>query len=982
MRKAAKKKQKRSTASSGWNEFNTFSKLIYPYLEEELGYPARKSEYFDEQTWVRKGAGKSGPYDGAFQDDRGVLVLIEAKRQGKSLESAEMKQAFDYCLGGTFPVPPPYVLVSNGEANKWFRRNRSSSGEYSYSPCDEIKWKKAKQESGSGVLTEQLTLKELIRLLSRLRKIIYQDLIESYFPDKFSLKNNKLGSRKKGFEEILNTRKTFVDPTLADAKDEKAIKFVLSSIALSITLKLLFLKITTDRRSEVFPKDVKAKIKKLASSYPGILIAKPYDVLDISNSCESICVKMLKPVSILQALNFDGSDNPIGDVWDGLVGSEEQDLQVESLGNVYTPDPIVKAMVNSAEKSLNGWRNKNVLEPSCGSGHFVREIYKRLRDTYLNSETGARVSPAKAHILAMEHIRGVDIDPFAVQTTQLGMFLELYREQAVWKELAPKNKFDFSKVVDRGDFLDTGFETKFARFQPDLVIGNPPYGISVQKEIADEFEVGNSDSYGCFIVRALDLLKVHGTLSYIVSNTFLTTRTHRQLRRKIVTKSSPRKIMQLHRNAFAGRDVFACMIELEKIESRELSSISATESYTYFDAWPIHPSSDLYPAALSRYYGEPATIDPEKFGEYNNPLVYTSLRYGPPKVEINPNQSTFFSRTGLSGRDHFLSFSTGRTSLSQYCVDDPLGNRILQGRAVFADIQEVECLIHEKANIKIPVVKLWQIATVLQGLATADDETFLRKSEGIIANARRRNLKSVAANLAITGDRLAKLTASEKESGIDIVDFQSEPHFVPFDKGGEQDTAAGEFRNFWTEVDYWIDWSKKSVSLLKKRNRFKPGTPKKPRFQNSVYYFRKGIICTVTGLYAPTYQLSFGGVFGHKANLMAPFREEIVNYLLVLLSSRLMRYFAKAFICNTVDFSTDYFKHLPIVVPTAAQLASANAIANQAIDIKKSGIPGATAAIDLLVEPFVNELYHLTDEEKSEINTWFKRRYPHLGRSS
>ena len=37
-----------------WNESNTFSKLIYSYLKEELGYPERKNQFFDEQTYVRK----------------------------------------------------------------------------------------------------------------------------------------------------------------------------------------------------------------------------------------------------------------------------------------------------------------------------------------------------------------------------------------------------------------------------------------------------------------------------------------------------------------------------------------------------------------------------------------------------------------------------------------------------------------------------------------------------------------------------------------------------------------------------------------------------------------------------------------------------------------------------------------------------------------------------------------------------------------
>ncbi|OFZ13434.1 MAG: hypothetical protein A2Z20_08575 [Bdellovibrionales bacterium RBG_16_40_8] len=271
-------------------------------------------------------------------------------------------------------------------------------------------------------------------------------------------------------------------------------------------------------------------------------------------------------------------------------------------------------------------------------------------------------------------------------------------------------------------------------------------GISVQDEVANQFEIGNNDSYGCFIVRGLDLLRPGGILDFIVSNTFLTTRTHRQLREKILIKSMPQM-------------------------------------------------------ALSRYFDVQVEIPSNLFGVYSNPTVFSTLRMGPPKIQIASTQSEFFNRNNSERRDRFNSFSTGRTSLSQYCVDDPLGDRIIEGTSNFGGLQELGCLMHQRESERVPVVKLWQIATVLQGLATADDEHFLRKTASVIANARRRNIKSVPPELTIFGDRLARLSRHERENGVDVVDFQTEPHFVPFDKGGEQDTGAGEFRNFWTDID-------------------------------------------------------------------------------------------------------------------------------------------------------------------------------------
>ena len=323
----------------------------------------------------------------------------------------------------------------------------------------------------------------------------------------------------------------------------------------------------------------------------------------------------------------------------------------------------------------------------------------------------------------------------------------------------------------------------------------------------------------------------------------------------------------------------------------------------------------------------------------------------------------------------------GNAGLALFCADFPIKNRISESKTKLLG-KEIDCLLIKKKKKIIPIVKLWQIASVMQGLATADDQKFLRRSKSVKPNPRRRNIEEVPRKNTVSFSKLSSLTQDKKNNGITVLDPSSDRYFVPFDKGGEQDTAGGELNNFWKPVDYWIDWSEKSVRTLKKRNKWPSGTPKKPRFQNSQHYFQQGIICTVTGLYAPNYYLSFGGIFGHKANLILPFDKELTNFLLVLLSSHFIRYLAKTCICNTIDFSTDYFKDIPIVVPTKAELKKAEKICKSVIQLKKKhyGEKGLTSKVDKLVEPFVNKLYGLNREDIIEIENWFKRRYPHFGK--
>lgn len=965
-----------------WNEFNTFSKLIYPHLNKKLGYPDRDSQYFDEQTYVRKRGNKKGPYDGAFIDaHKRVLLLVEAKKEGKKLDKKDEEQAFDYCLGESFSIPPPYALISNGRDYKWFRRSKNGD-EFSYKDCHETSYQMLIEEAGSDSFVEDdISLKKLNSVLLKIRKHIFQDLTKEYFPEGYTFSSSSLGSREQNFRRILNTRKTFVDNSLDEKKNEgKAIRAILSSISLSLVLKILFIKVIYDRKKEPLPVNLIQRMDQLSSDFPGILKVEPYDVLRISEQCKEVIRNQLIHFRVIHALFFENADNPIGEIWDKLVESEGQDLQVKSLGNVYTPKPIVNAMVDSAEKALGDWNDKKTLEPACGSGHFVREVYNRMKDFYSNSNShpGLKGDPVKIHQKVLDHIRAIDIDPFAVQTTQLGMFLELYQSPDLWKTLAPGEKFDFSKVVAQGDFLDSGFFEKFSDFNPDLIIGNPPYGVKVTDATKKHFNLGSKDSYGYFILQSINNLKDEGHLLFIVSNTFLMKGTFIDLRKEIFNKSKLKKVFQLHRNAFPGRDVFSCIFQLKKSSVSE-KNIDSTY-YKFIDAWPIHPKDKSYEMALSYLAKKHNKLERTKLYSYKIPYRLSYARSKSPNIKRDVLKGCFASREHLDRTKHNYPILCGNVSLAFFCSDLPIKNIVSESKTKLLG-KEIDCLLVTRKGKNIPIVKLWQIASVMQGIATADDQKFLRKSKGVEPNKIRKNIRDVAKKNTVSYRKLASLTENEKQNGIKVLDPSSDQYFVPFDKGGEQDIAGGELNNFWKPVDYWIDWSENAVQTLKERSQWPSGTPRKTYFRNEKYYFQQGIACTGTGLYTPTYRLSFGGVFSTNENLILSFDKKLTKYLLVLLCSYLMRYLAKSAILNTVDFRTGYSNYLPIAVPTNNQLEKANKICDAVIQLKKKhyGERGLTAKVDKLVEPFVNKLYGLDKEDILEIQTWFKRRYPQFG---
>ncbi len=968
-----------------WNEFQTFTQRIIPFLKGKgLHYPPRESaEHFDEQRWVRKRGAKKGPYDGAYKDPDGVILLIEAKREGASLDRGAIEQAQDYALGGTFPVPPPFLLVSNGDVHRWFHRKSNRDGSFTYDEGDPVPWRQAIHARKSGELTVELTLDKATSLLKQIRREIYEDLSSIYFPNGYNFNKSALKHRRTDFEKIFETRKTFVDPTLSLSKEQeaRAIQAILSSIALSWTLKLLFIKILMDLRGESVPRNIRATVAQESAKFPGILKAEPYDKLPFSDTCEERLLELVQPIRLTRAIVFDvrENQNPIGLIWDALVDSEELDLQVKSLGNVYTTPEIVKEMVFAAGKQLGDWKDKRVLEPACGSGHFIRECYHHM----IKAEVGSRGGPdprskmIRAHKKVLANLRAVDIDPFAVQTSQLGMFLELYRKPGVWQALAPRNRFDFDKIVSQGDSLSVARLKQFKKFEPDLIIGNPPYGVSVtDPEIEKRFQLGSPDSYGYFIAQAVEALGEKGHLFFIVSSTFLTTRTHIPLRRKIAEGSTLRSVYTVHRNAFPGRDVFCCLLHLS---SKRLASPSAT--FRYCDAWPISPSDPNYLHAMEKWSGRSNRKLPETlYSEYEIMLDLLALRVMPPHPnEVEKAAQACAPRSLLDRTSVVYPIFGGLPSLSLLCADLPYRNQVKELSIKFPSLGDVDALAVKRQAKVVPIVKLWQLAQVRQGLVTADDNYFLRKTPGVIPNARRRSMKDVNPRCTITPKQLADLSGDHKTDGIPVIDPQRDRYFVPFDKGGEQDTAAGELRAFWSPIDYWINWSEQAVKELKRRNKFPPGTSKKPRLQNVEHYFKLGIRFTRAGLYAPMYELSFGGVFSDKGSLILPFDARLAKFLLTVLCSPLARYLTKNFLQHSVMTEIDIIRQIPIVVPTARQLKDIEKICDKILAKKQKG---HSAEKEMQAAwRLVYGLYRIPKADQKEIDTWFKRRYPNFGRN-
>lgn len=100
----------------------------------------------------------------------------------------------------------------------------------------------------------------------------------------------------------------------------------------------------------------------------------------------------------------------------------------------------------------------------------------------------------------------------------------------------------------------------------DIVIGNPPYGISLPKELKNFFEtfVWRGESYIVFVEKGIQLLNNGGQLSYIVPNTYLNLSFTNELRKYLLKNTIPREIAVLPAKVFDYATVDTTLLFAEK----------------------------------------------------------------------------------------------------------------------------------------------------------------------------------------------------------------------------------------------------------------------------------------------------------------------------------------------------------------------------------------------------------------------------------
>ncbi|HED37422.1 MAG TPA: hypothetical protein ENI76_04145, partial [Ignavibacteria bacterium] len=503
-----------------------------------------------------------------------------------------------------------------------------------------------------------------------------------------------------------------------------------------------------------------------------------------------------------------------------------------------------------------------------------------------------------------------------------------------------KPDFHFSEVFDRKD--ENG--NKVGGF--DIVIGNPPYGVKVEDDIKKWHELGSKDSYGVFISTSLKrFLKSGGVLSFIVSDTWLTIKTHKPLREQVLAKRL-HKIIRVHQDCFDAT-VNACIMSLTNAPDKndELIVADFTNISTRKEIEDLRKK--LY--SLSEFVGQSTP----KFAvyKYSQDLIKTNSSFpifvGSPKLFTLMNDTT----CQIAGKE-------------------------INGKKV--EVRQI------KFNNKlIELVRFGDIAEIKQGLATGDNKYYLFQNPGARGSYKsineykeylltNRDLEKIKNNEELRLKVIEKgfhKSKNEKEFDEDL--WFGGRYIVPYDKGGESDTESGWLPNYYVPTNYFIDWSQESVkrmNTLTIRQRDGKGKDKVcSRFQNSEYYFKEGITESRVGMYTPTFRIATDTIFDSGCSNLFIFIDRL--FVLGVLDSKLCKLFFKLNLDHTVNSQVDVIKEIPFIISQNKKLIQ---LVKQII-AKQKQIPryDYMSNEQKEIDEIVYQMYGLNADDIREVETWY-----------
>ncbi|MDD3437571.1 MAG: TaqI-like C-terminal specificity domain-containing protein, partial [Candidatus Gastranaerophilales bacterium] len=178
-----------------------------------------------------------------------------------------------------------------------------------------------------------------------------------------------------------------------------------------------------------------------------------------------------------------------------------------------------------------------------------------------------------------QNIYGVDIDEIAVRIARLNILIK-YKNQNFAPNIVCKNTLFEIGNYDLFSLNDENIRDF------DVIATNPPWGVHFSKSDIERLktsyaEITSLESFSYFLKKSIDLLRDGGVISFILPESILSVKTHKDIRDIILKNTHIKKVSYLSR---VFKNVFTPVIRLDleksKKENGQIEICKENKSYT------------------------------------------------------------------------------------------------------------------------------------------------------------------------------------------------------------------------------------------------------------------------------------------------------------------------------------------------------------------------------------------------------------------
>lgn len=196
----------------------------------------------------------------------------------------------------------------------------------------------------------------------------------------------------------------------------------------------------------------------------------------------------------------------ISNIYEILLGEEQRKKD----NAFYTPQYLADYILNSSIYPFMQEKGTcTVLDPSCGSGIFLVESYRKMIEIALSGKAYTDDDELLRGILS-QNIYGIDRNPAAIDVTIFSLYLAMLD----YKNPRTLSHFELPPLKETNlfvaDFFDEEALNPLKKVSFDFIVGNPPWGKGEQllldycKRRDYSQYLQNSDTCRAFILRAGD----------------------------------------------------------------------------------------------------------------------------------------------------------------------------------------------------------------------------------------------------------------------------------------------------------------------------------------------------------------------------------------------------------------------------------------------------------------------------------------------